>query len=72
MNTSADFCLSTPLSAWLAADIFTPTMSGAGGNKVVSLPNKMSIVVLGRDDYNASVPDDKLAALVVSVLSSKN
>ena len=54
------------------ADIFAPTMSGAGGNKVVSLPNKMSIVVLGRDDYNASVPDDKLAALVDAVLSSKN
>ncbi len=27
MSTFADFCLSTPLSAWLAADIFTPTMS---------------------------------------------
>lgn len=54
------------------AEIFIPTMSGAGGNKVMSLPNKMAIVVLGRDDYNASIPDDKLAALVDAVLSSKS
>jgi hypothetical protein len=43
-------------------------MSGAGGNKVLSLPNKTSIVVLGRDDYNASIPEDKLGALVTAVL----
>jgi hypothetical protein len=50
------------------AEIFIPTMSGAGGNKVLSLPNNTSIVVLGRDDYNASIPDDKLAALVSATL----
>lgn len=32
----------------------------------------MSIVVPRRDDYNASIPDDKLAALVDAVLSSKS
>lgn len=50
------------------AEIFIPTMSGAGGNKVLSLPNSTSIIVLGRDDYNASIPDDKLAALVTATL----
>ena len=53
-------------------DIFMPTMSGAGGNKIVALPNKTSVVVLGRDDYNASIPEEKLAALVSAVLASKN
>ncbi len=54
------------------ADIFVPTMGRAGGHLVVSLPNKTSIVILCRNNYNASVPGDKLAALVDVVLSSKN
>jgi len=53
------------------AERFIPTMSGAGGNKVLALSNSTSIIVLGRDDYNASIPDDKLAALVTAALKLK-
>jgi hypothetical protein len=71
-SKSADYQLAfwkTTVSAG-GKDVFIPTMSGAGGNKVLALPNGTSIVVLGRDNYNASVPDDKLAALVTAVMRS--
>jgi hypothetical protein len=67
---SADYQLAfwKTTSSQNGSDVYIPTMSGAGGNKVLSLPNKTSIVVLGRDDYNASIPEDKLGALVTAVL----
>jgi putative hemolysin len=67
---SADYQLAfwKTTSSLNGSDVYIPTMSGAGGNKVLSLPNKTSIVVLGRDDYNASIPEDKLGALVTAVL----
>ena len=67
---SADYQLAfwKTTSSLNGSDVYIPTMSGAGGNKVLSLPNKASIVVLGRDDYNASIPDETLAALVGAVL----
>ena len=71
-SKSADYQLAfwkTTVSAD-GKDVFIPTMSGAGGNKVLALPNGTSIVVLGRDNYNASVPDDKLAAFVTAVMRS--
>ncbi len=73
LTKSADYQLAfwkTP-ARLNGADIFVPTMSGAGGNLVVSLPNNTSIVILGRNNYNASVPDDKLAKLVNATLKCR-
>jgi hypothetical protein len=45
-----------------------PSMRGSGGNIVLSLPNGDAIVVLGRDDYNHSVSDEQLVALIQATL----
>ena len=45
-----------------------PGMRGSGGNIVLSLPNGDAIVVLGRDDYNHSVSDAQLVALIEATL----
>lgn len=45
-----------------------PGMRGSGGNIVLSLPNGDAIVVLGRDDYNHSVSDEQLVALIQATL----
>jgi hypothetical protein len=41
-------------------------MEGAGGNSVMALPNGMSLVVLSRDNYNYSIPDEATAALIAA------
>ncbi|MGI1663846.1 serine hydrolase domain-containing protein [Palleronia sp. KMU-117] len=41
-----------------------PYMSGSGGNTVISLPNDMTIVVLGRDSYNVEISDEAAVALI--------
>ncbi|MEI6100120.1 MAG: hypothetical protein WCS20_17910, partial [Alphaproteobacteria bacterium] len=43
-----------------------PSMEGAGGNSVMALPNGMSLVVLSRDNYNYSIPDEATAALIAA------
>jgi hypothetical protein len=50
------------------ATLNVPGMHGAGGNIVLSLPNGDSIVVLSRDDYNHSVSDEQLVALIQATL----
>ncbi|MEY3802113.1 MAG: hypothetical protein RLZZ51_395, partial [Actinomycetota bacterium] len=49
-------------------EIHVPYMSGAGGNKIYALPNGMSVVVLGRDNYNGGPTDEQTAALVTAAL----
>lgn len=46
-----------------------PYMSGAGGNRVLALPNGMVIVILGRDSYNASVSDEAQTSLIAAALA---
>jgi len=41
-----------------AGSAIVPYMSGSGGNTVISVPNGMSIVVLGRDSYNVEISDE--------------
>ena len=48
-----------------------PYMSGAGGNRVLSLPNGMVIVILGRDSYNVSISDEAQAGLIAAALAVK-
>lgn len=50
------------------ATLNVPGMHGAGGNIVLSLPNGDAIVVLSRDDYNHSVSDAQLVALIQASL----
>lgn len=54
-----------------SAAMSLPYMSGAGGQRVVALPNGMSIVILSRDDYNRTVPDDLLAAIILAASKVK-
>ena len=49
-------------------EIHVPYMSGAGGNKIYALPNGMSVVVLGRDNYNGGPTDEQTAELVTAAL----
>jgi hypothetical protein len=41
-------------------------MSRAGGQRVIALPNGMSIVILSRDDCNRTVPEDPLQAIILA------
>ena len=43
-------------------------MSGAGGNKIYALHNGMSVVVLGRDNYDGGPTDEQTAVLVTAAL----
>jgi hypothetical protein len=66
LSASADY----GLAFWrreAASDTGTaivPYMSGSGGNAVISLPNGMSIVVLGRDSYNVEISDEAALMLI--------
>lgn len=46
-------------------------MSGAGGNDVLALPNGMSIVILGRDDYNRDNSEAALSAFIAAAHAAK-
>jgi hypothetical protein len=48
-----------------------PYMSGAGGNRVLALPNGIVVVILGRDNYNASISDEVQTALIAAALALK-
>jgi hypothetical protein len=47
-----------------AGTAIVPYMSGSGGNTVISVPNGMSIVVLGRDSYNVEISDETALMLI--------
>jgi hypothetical protein len=49
-----------------ATQVSAPCMSRAGGQRVIALPNGMSIVILSRDDCNRTVPEDPLQAIILA------
>ncbi len=71
LSAKPDFGLAFPRTVTKQGDstLNVPGMHGAGGNIVLSLPNGDVIVVLGRDDYNHSVSDSQLAALIQASLN---
>jgi hypothetical protein len=67
LSSSADY----GLAFWRddSAGPIVPYMSGAGGNRVLSLPNGVVVVILGRDSYNVSIADEAQTALITAALA---
>ena len=62
LSASADYGLTFWRTASGGKNV--PSMEGAGGNSVMALPNGMSLVILSRDNYNYSIPEEATKSLL--------